>query len=104
MNFRFPDLDRVLRDFAEIGLALFQFRIGTHGHVADGSVVGRERLRNETFPPGTAGRSATVPALQSNRFPQHGKLFSVFSTLWKTRPPGARAPPPSDFLISRHQR
>ena len=26
--------------------------------------VGREWLRNETFPPGKAGRSATVPALQ----------------------------------------
>ena len=32
----------------------FQFRIGTHSHVA-GAVGGRERLSNETFPPGTAG-------------------------------------------------
>ena len=28
--------------------------------------VGREWLRNETFPPGKAGRSATIPALQSD--------------------------------------
>ncbi len=30
------------------------------------AVAGREWLRNDTFPPGKAGRSATVPALQSN--------------------------------------
>ena len=42
--------------------------------------VWREWLRNETFPPGTAGRSATIPSLQSsrNRFlgPRHHKMKS----------------------------
>ena len=34
-NIRFPDLDGFLRDFTEIALALFQFRIETEGNFAD---------------------------------------------------------------------